>query len=778
VAALERERLARLEAENALRESEARYRELIDQCPEPVVVHRDGVLLFVNHAAVRLAGGGFEPRDLVGRHVLDFVHPEQRALSQDQLARVSAGETPLEMVENRVTAPDGRDLEVESVERVIQWEGKPAVQVVVRDVSAQKRAERELQAMQRSLEERVVRRTEDLSRALAELRTSEERHRALVEATPDLLGRIAADGTILDLHTGPFYASLLRRDVVGRKLADVLPPHMVEAGPRLVAKICRSGRSQSVEVEIPTPEGPRQVEVRFVPSGKAEVLALLRDISERKQAEDSLRRSEARQRALLEGSPDSLIRIARDGTLLDVHAGADLRVRLAPPWFVGRSLAEFLPPDRLEWALGLLDRTCASGRLEVVEYTHQRETGAVDTYETRLVPTGDDEILAIVRDVTERRAAEDALRDSEERFRLIFEEGPLGMALVGADLRLVKVNRTLAGMLGRSADDLCSRKYLALTHPDDVASDKQLLRQLGRDVIQSFTIEKRVLGADGEALPVRVTGTLIRDDDGAPRYGIAMFEDIREKRRAEADLARAQERLQNAERLASIGTLAAGIAHEINTPIGSILLASRYLQDSMAERDADEDERRGIEDVVAHAHRCARIVKSVLQFAGQEAPRPEPCDLEACVQGVRDLARHVAEAAGAEVRFRAAAEPLPVRVSRTAIEQVLLNLIRNAVEAGETGGEVEVRTEAGPGVARVAVRDRGRGMSAEEKTFLFDPFYTTRRAEGGTGLGLSISHGIVTDHGGTIRVESQPGSGTTLTVELPLCPDGSVEENS
>jgi len=645
VVELERERLWRLEAEQALRESQARYRELIDQCPDPIVVHRDGLLLFANQAAAGKAGSGLAPADLVGRQVLDFVHPSERGSVRAKIRAVSEGAPPPETQETRVFDTEGRELFVESVERWILWEGVPAIQVVVRDVSERRRAEEALRRMHLELEQRVEERTRDLSRALEDLRRSEQRHRALVEASPDTLIRVRVDGTLLDMQARPGFQE------------------------------------------------------QFAPRGR-----------------------------------------------------------------VGRSVLERFTPAQGRGLLELFARVCRSGEMERIEHRSENEKG-VRYFESRIVASGADEVLLITRDITRARLAMDALRDSEERFRRIFEEGPLGMALIGSDLRFVKVNPTLCRALGFSEEELARHTFLDLTHPDDVAGDLEMLRRLQARELATFTVEKRYLHRDGRALPFRVTGALVRDVAGEPSYGIGMFEDISEEKRAEAALREAEQRLYHSERLASIGTLAAGIAHEINNPIGSILLAAQYaLSVGTA---GDEVARRSLEDIAGHARRCGGIVKNVLRFARQETLERRPCDLNECVERIRDLARQVAEGRSASVEFDLCEKPLPVLVNPTAIEQVLLNVIRNAVEADEAGGRVSVVSEAGPGSARVVVRDEGRGMSVEEKTYLFDPFYTTRRVEGGTGLGLSISHGIVTDHGGAIHVDSQPGRGTTITVELP-----------
>lgn len=318
---------------------------------------------------------------------------------------------------------------------------------------------------------------------------------------------------------------------------------------------------------------------------------------------------------------------------------------------------------------------------------------------------------------------------------------------------------------GYSAEELSALTFLDLTHPGDRERDRELSLQLVRGEIPSFTVEKRYLHKDGRTLPFRVTVALIRDAEGAPEHGIALLEDIAEEKRSAAALRDTQERLQHSTRLASIGTLAAGIAHEINNPIGSILLAA---QCALRAKDDCGEMVKSLEDITDDARRCGRIVKNVLRFARQETLEREREDLNECLDRVRGLVEHLAERHEEIVEYQYAERPLPVLMSSTSVEQVLFNVIRNALEAGQPGDRVEVRTEADTTHARVIVTDRGRGMTAEENTYLFDPFYTTRPAEGGTGLGLSISHGIITDHGGVIHVDSQVGRGTSVAIVLPL----------
>ncbi len=768
VAELEVERSARQDAERALRGSESRYRALVSQCPDSIVVHQDGIIAFVNEAGARMAGCAVA--ELVGRQVLDFVHPDQQALARAQLAEVAAGAAPLEMVQNRVRAPDGRELYTEAVERRIDFGGRPAIQVVVRDVTARVEAERALREMQRSLEQRVEERTAELSAALDRLARSEARLRALVEASPDTLVRIGKDGRILDVEPGADLERHLDGAAFrGRTLREVLPPPLAARGLDHVREVLETGEMQTYYYRYPTASGGRDFEARVVPSGADEVALVVRDVTEQRQAEEALRASEARHRALLRATPDTLVRLSREGQVLDFRAGVGLEsrtFRLAD--FVGKAVEEFLPPEIGQQSAGLLRRVLDSGEPVTFEYTSPNLAGY--EMEARLVRSGPDEVLAAIRDVTERRRSEEALRDSELRFRAVFEEAPHGMAVVGEGRRLVQANRMLGRILGEEASALRGRSSLALLHPDDRAEALELERQLAQQDRATVTAELRYRTDRGEDIPVRLTAAVLRLDRRGP-VGLLMVEDLRERNRAAAVLREYEEKLRRSERLVSTGTLAAGIAHEINNPIGSILLAAQFALHSPEAGGFSRELRESIEDVERHARRCGQVVKSVLQFARQEWTERVDCDLNHCLANARDLCGPVARETEVGIDVEPCPELLPVRIDPTGIEQVLLNVIRNAAQASPPGSRIGVTSERVGGRARVRVRDRGRGMTEAERTYLFDPFYTTRREEGGTGLGLSIAHGIVTDFGGSIQVESQPGAGTEVTIELPLtCP--------
>ena len=236
--------------------------------------------------------------------------------------------------------------------------------------------------------------------------------------------------------------------------------------------------------------------------------------------------------------------------------------------------------------------------------------------------------------------------------------------------------------------------------------------------------------------------------------------EIRERERIE-------EGLRRSERLASLGTFAAGLAHEINNPLGAILLAAHTAR---ADMDDPDSLSLALEDIIGETERSADIVKSVLKFSRAEVAELSDLDLRGPLSRACDHTRQLATPKAVRITLDPLEERLLVRGNAVELEQVLSNLLRNAIEASHPGGQVRVQACSGSGSVRVSIQDHGRGMTQEQQARAFEPFYTTRGDEGGTGLGLSLCHGIVTAHGGALHIESQPSETTTVTVELPALP--------
>jgi two-component system NtrC family sensor kinase len=229
-----------------------------------------------------------------------------------------------------------------------------------------------------------------------------------------------------------------------------------------------------------------------------------------------------------------------------------------------------------------------------------------------------------------------------------------------------------------------------------------------------------------------------------------------------------QEMLRRNERLACIGLLAAGIAHEINNPAGSALLAAETALAIMDSPDSRSQVAACLRNIVTSMDRCGRIVRTLLRYSREEPSEKQACSLNDVAQQALELALPYAEQHGAELRLELDADVPLAPMNPLEIELVLVNLVRNAVEAGYGAAVITIRTRRTEEGVRVEVSDSGCGMDQDQLAHVFDPLYTTRRQYGGSGLGMSIAYGIIQGHEGRMEVQSMSGKGTTVTIDLPV----------
>jgi PAS domain S-box-containing protein len=271
----------------------------------------------------------------------------------------------------------------------------------------------------------------------------------------------------------------------------------------------------------------------------------LRD--ERRQMEAHLRESEERYRQLVELSPDAIVVYNRDAILYINPAGArDLLNEESPAAVIGKPLVDFLHPDFQEWMAQQMDRVAETGvvrnRASITVVSADGRRLELELTSAPIVYQGSPARQVIIRDISERRQAQRALRESEERFRNVFEENPVGMALVGPDMTLQRVNAALCQMLGYRPEDLLNRTFMEFTHPDDVADDLRNAQQLMAGKISSYQMDKRYITSSGAVIWVHLTGVVVRDEGGEPRYGMAIVENITERKLAEDALRESRER--------------------------------------------------------------------------------------------------------------------------------------------------------------------------------------------------------------------------------------------
>jgi PAS domain S-box-containing protein len=328
-----------------------------------------------------------------------------------------------------------------------------------------------------------------------------------------------------------------------------------------------------------------------------------------------------------------------------------------------------------------------------------------------------------------------------------------------AALRFDFANRMARSILGYEEPELARLTLGDLAHPEDADAVARLARERLEGADEAVCLERRYVRRDGRVVwcrtslsPLPGTGALV-----------VTLEDVSERRTTER-------KLRESERLVAVGTLAAGIAHEINNPIGSIMASAQLALMVKDDADGPQQAIASLHRIVGEARRCGQIVKSVLKFAREESTEKWPCDLDEIVRQTADHSLELVKRYGATLDLELAGGLPAVRANPMEMEQLIANLVRNSLQSGGYGIRVVVRTAGRPDCVLLSVADDGPGMPPEVREQIFDPFFTTRESSGGTGLGLSMVHGIVSGHGGKIAVHSEPGEGTEVAIELPLAP--------
>jgi PAS domain S-box-containing protein len=378
------------------------------------------------------------------------------------------------------------------------------------------------------------------------------------------------------------------------------------------------------------------------------------------------------------------------------------------------------------------------------------------------------------------RAAADRLRDSEALLRAVTDAIPDPVFFKGLDGRWIFCNPATLAVIGKPADRVIGRTDLEI-YDDPVLgaalmeNDRRILASGIADVV-----EEQVPTPRGERIFLSSKAPS-RDADGRVIGLIGTARDITDSKRAEVELLAAEQRLQQAHRLESVGRLAGGVAHDFNNLLTVILGGSEALREELAAgRPAMPEE---IELIHAAGERARDLTRQLLSFARRQVTTRVPIDLNGVVRGSEQLLRRVL-GENVEIHTSLAQGLWPVLGDAGQLEQVIVNLAVNARDAMPRGGRLTLETRnaqaSRPGsqpageIVQLLVRDTGVGMSTEVKAHLFEPFYSTKPQGRGTGLGLATVHGIVTQAGGQVQVESDPGVGTTFEISLPRGAQGVV----
>lgn len=380
---------------------------------------------------------------------------------------------------------------------------------------------------------------------------------------------------------------------------------------------------------------------------------------------------------------------------------------------------------------------------------------------------------AYMRDLTERVEMENELRKTNQFLQNVIRSSVDG--IIAADMKgnIIIFNEGAERLLGYRAEEVIGKIHITQLYPPGVA--KKIMRRLRSDTYgprgKLPTTPTTIVAKSGEHIPVRISAAIVYEGD-RELASVGIFRDLRERIKMQQQLEETYRQLLHSEKLASLGKLAAGVAHELNNPLGGILMYANMLLEQAGEGPAAQD----LKEIVEQALRCKEIVRGLLEFArrrGEELARVQVNEvLEKCVGLMSKQAAFLN--IQWEKQFQA---DLPqVAADPDQLSQVFTNLIVNAADAMEGKGTLGIRTwaEGEPAQVHVEIWDTGSGIPEEHLQKIFDPFFTTKEVGKGTGLGLSIAYGIVRRMGGDIQVKSKLGQGTTFHLRFPLEPPARI----
>lgn len=758
-----------------LRKSEERFRAVVEDQTEFIVRWLpDGTRTFVNDSYCRRFGKS--RKELLGESFFPVIRREDWGDFQARIATIRP-EQPIVRGEHMVMLPDGSAGWHEWSHRgIFDARGKLVeYQSVGRDITRKRLAEQKL-------------------------KENEEYFRTLTQAGPDTIALVrSADGTVLDVNDAG-----LERFGYGRE--DLLTPQStVQLGlwkdlakrETFLQRLVAEGKIDNFEAELLIRNGSgffglisaRNIDIK----GEACHIAYIKDISEQKRAEQQLRESETRFRELFEANPDFLVLIDLDTTrVIDCNETSQRLFRLSREEVVGQTVADLQIWQDESVRQRFLQCLREEGR---VQNFHAMFRAADGTCFHGLI-SGQIVILngrycyiSVLRDISALKESEESLRLSEARYRRLSQEFEAvldgiadSMVLFNPERAVVWANRGAANQFYSDPESLTGQSCLQLWRCEGAVSCDVCIDQVF-ETGESFESVRKT--ADGRTWGVK--GYPVKDAEGRVVNVIQVSSDLSEKLQLREEATRAAH-------LAALGGLSAGIAHEINNPTGLVLMSMPMIReafedilpllDDYAARQPElaiaglpyrmfrANVLETVDDIYGGAQRIKRIVDDLKDFAREKPGREdEDVDLGEVVERASRLLHNLIKNSTDHFRIERPESLPPVRGNSQRLEQVVVNLLHNACQAiASRQAAVTMRLShlENEGKVLLEVADEGCGISPELLDKVTDPFFTTKRESGGTGLGLSVSSRIISEHGGSLEIHSEPDKGTTFRVKLPL----------
>lgn len=492
------------------------------------------------------------------------------------------------------------------------------------------------------------------------------------------------------------------------------------------------------------------------------VNAITQASEQERRARDAVAQSEARYRNVFDSATDAIYTLDVQGTFTSVNEATCLLAGRTREELLGRNSLPFVA-QRDVAPLREMFKSAVSGTAGRFDCTFVRPDGTRRLAAVTTTPIRHGAqiigILGVARDITDERAQAAALERSETRYTHLVESAVDGIFTVDLGGMMTAVNRSLEVASGRHRTALIGSAFASLVDARDEERATDAIRAAVSGDEQR--IQLRYVGLEGDLRYCSLTLTPIGGEAGGAIIGaLGVVRDVTDERRL-------TDQLMQQEKLAAVGQLVSGVAHELNNPLASVMAFAQLL---LAQPDDVPYDRRAIEAIHQEAKRAAKIVSNLLTFARQHQPERRITDLNRVVDDTLELRRYALRNAQIDVETNFDIDLPMTWADSFQLQQVVLNLLTNAEHAlADWGGlrRVVLSTMQTGRTLMIRIADSGPGVSTDNLDRIFNPFFTTKPVGQGTGLGLSISDGIVREHGGRIRVESTPGGGAAFTVEIP-----------
>jgi len=543
-------------------------------------------------------------------------------------------------------------------------------------------------------------------------------------------------------------------------------------------------------------------------SGKVTRLAIIaRDITDYKRAEEALRESEVKLRSIFNSSPNAITVTDLNGTILECNQMTlEIHGCSSKDEILGKNAAEFIAEEDHGRAAENMRKTLEQGFVKNVEYTLVTKDGQPFPGELSASPMTDSSgnptgFVAVTRDITERKRAEEALRKSEAKFRYIFDSGMIGIIYWNLEGNITDANEAFLNMVGYTKEELLTGKasWKNMTPPEYSDLEAKAIEEIvQRGVITPY--EKEYIRKDGSRIPIILGAAKLEEYEGT---GVGFVLDITERKRAEEELEKYRHHLETLveERTAELSRVnaelvranrlkdefLANMSHELRTPLNVILGMSESLQEEVY-GSLNDRQRHSLHMIGESGHHLLTLIIDILDLAKIGAGKLEleinPVLVESTCQAALRLTKQLAHKKRLKVSSMFDSHVTTIHVDGRRLKQILVNLLNNAVKFTPEGGKVglEVEGDSEQQTVHFTVWDTGIGIAPEDMERLFQPFVqldaSLSRKYEGTGLGLALVSRIVDLHGGSVSVESEVGQGSRFTVSLPWQGSGDGEIGS